>query len=298
MKTKYLIIFILCCFFLSCKKEEQLKFPVLITSSYDSIIQVNSLEMLESQPIVYGVNVKDTLDFSSRINCFENGYFGEIDYTQINRNDSVSIFVDSNYIDFHTDEMNGFAVFPFPQLKVIDSTYNEEYDYYENVYDSIAYEKWYVKLKNKTEKRKKTHYKTLPVYIFNNSNSNRVITKPIVNGNLFLITQAKDKKGDWKPIEYNDVPGFVCGTGHRDYSLKSKHFIVSSIKKYSGDFKTKIRVKFMSNQKIYYSNEFEAQINYSQFENSKEVESLYKKYSDSTNTRNNFKKSLIFLDLE
>jgi len=118
--------------------------------------------------------------------------------------------------------------------------------------------------------------------------------KPIVNGDLFLQVQAKNKSGKWKSIEYNYVPGFICGTGHRDYTLSPKRFIVSTIRKYSGNYKTKMRVKFMSSQKGYYSNEFEGEINYSQFDFPEQVNLMNKKYS--ANEYLDYKKKLIFLN--
>lgn len=243
--------------------------------------------MLVSEPIVYGVNVKDTLDLSFKYKYNEEDYNEEMMFYRVKNRDSILVFVDTIRSDFHTDEMNYFDVFPPPPPpKELDSTY-----LYKVNYDTIA-------IKERIVKRRREHYNTLPVFIFNNSNSDRVISKPIVNGDLFIQVQAKDRNDKWNSIEYNYVPGFICGTGHQDYQIKSKHYIVSTIKKYSGDYKTKLRVKFMSFEKVYYSNEFYGSINYSQFHFPEQVSRMYKRYPDSTNTTHNYKNKLIFLDFD
>jgi hypothetical protein len=269
--------------FSACKNDTKLNFPALITSPYDTIIQLNSKQMLLSEPIVYGANIKDSLDFSKEFDY--DIYKEEAPFEIYEKTDSVLIYVDTSYNDFHSNEMNKLMVIPSPPPKPSDSIYEYDDDYFNNV-----------EFKEQWLKREKEHYNTIPVYVYNFSNSNRIISKPIVNGELFLQVQAKDKNGVWKPIEYNYIPGFICGTGHQDYLLEPKHFIVSTIKKYSGDYKTKMRVKFMSLQKIYYSNEFDGSINYSQFDLVKEVIQMNKRYSDSNNKNFDYKKKLIFLD--
>ncbi len=292
MKNVFFTILIIFLSFSACKKKNPLKLPVLITSEYDTIIQVNSKEMMISEPIVYGVNVKDTLKLSGSFDYFTNDYREPLLNDLNNEADSIMIFVDTSQLNFHTNEMNFYSLIPPPPPPPINykesSDDIEEYDY---SYDTIQL----MKLRTL---RERIHYKTLPVYIFNNSESDRVISKPIVNGDLFMQVQAKDKNRNWKPIEYNYVPGFICGTGHRDYLLKSKRFIVSTIKKYSGDYKTKMRVKFMSQEKIYYSNEFDGAINYSQFKKVESVISMEKRFPDSINGQAYYKRKLIFLNYD
>jgi hypothetical protein len=74
---KYLTLFkVVMLIFLvtSCKKDNKIKFPVLITSEYDTVIQINSKEMMISEPIVYGINVKDTLRFSGSFNYLSHNF--------------------------------------------------------------------------------------------------------------------------------------------------------------------------------------------------------------------------------
>ncbi len=275
----------------SCKKDNKIKFPVLITSEYDTVIQINSKEMMISEPIVYGINVKDTLKISGSFNYLSHN-FDELLRSEFNKaEDSILIFVDTKQLNFHTSEMNFYSILPPPPPSLNNSEpfdVNSEYNYSNDLQIS----------KRLRTERERKHYKTLPVFIFNNSKFGRVISKPIVNGDLFMQVQAKDKNNQWKPIEYNYVPGFICGTGHQDYFLKPKHFIVSTIRKYSGDYLTKMRVKLMSSQKIYYSNEFEGEINYSQFKKTEAVVFMEKKYPDSIIGEPYYKRKLIFLDYD
>ena len=289
MKNHHLISFILLLVFSSCKKEKALKFPILIPAAYDTIIRVSSNEMLLSEPIVYGINIKDSLDFSKKVNFNDDNFVDNWSLDLYEKKDSILIFVDTSK-NFHSDEVIFARSFPPPPPPFYLDSINEiNINILKYVYDTVAFRKKYIK-------RKRQHYNTFPVYIFNNAKAKRIVSKSIINGDLYLQVQAKNENGDWKSIEYNYVPGFICGTGHFDYLLKPKHSIVSAIRKYSGDYKTKMRVKFMSLNKVYYSNEFEGEINYSQFNYVKEVSQMIKRFSKKNNERFNFKKQLILLD--
>ncbi|MGB6267401.1 MAG: hypothetical protein WBF67_00195 [Olleya sp.] len=292
MKNTSLLILITILTFSACKKEEKIKLPVLMTTEYDTIIEVNSKKMLVSEPVVYGVNVKDTLKLSGSFEYLSHD-FDELIRNEFNKpEDNILIFVDTDQLNFHSNEMNFYSLIPPPLPPVInDKESSDDIEGHDYSYNPIL-------LKKLRTQRERIHYKTLPVYIFNNSESDIVISKPIVNGDLFMQVQAKDKNRNWKPIEYNYVPGFICGTGHQDYLLKPKHFIISTIKKYSGDYKTTMRVKFMTSEKIYYSNEFEGRINYSQFEKIDTVTSMEKRFPDSINGQAYYKRKLIFLNYD
>jgi len=157
MKNRYLIFFVLLLVFSACKNEQQIKFPKLITSKCDTIIQVNSQEMLISEPVVYGINVKDTLDISGEFKYESEDYNKEFLFRETKTNDSILVFVDTMQIDFHTDEMNLFGLAPLPPPKAIDSNHVKDLDYYEYTYDTVA-------LNKQIKKRKAMHFSTIPVY--------------------------------------------------------------------------------------------------------------------------------------
>lgn len=98
-----------------------------------------------------------------------------------------------------------------------------------------------------------------PVYIINNSNlwfiTNMDTAFPI-------LMQAKDKNSEWQHIEYRIDSKIDPGLF---YFLAPKSYFVSSAKKYNGDFKTKLRLKFKQQGEFIYSNEFSGSINESQF---------------------------------
>jgi len=85
------------------------------------------------------------------------------------------------------------------------------------------------------------------------------------DGSLIMIQEALDKDGNWKPIEYWVYSG--CGNSYfNPLKLDSGKYVMIPIKKYSGKFKTKIRLKFKYGNDILYSNSFESSINVSLFE--------------------------------
>ncbi|GGK40376.1 MULTISPECIES: hypothetical protein [Flavobacteriaceae] len=101
-----------------------------------------------------------------------------------------------------------------------------------------------------------------PILIFNQSR----LTIPInlKEGWVMMIQEAKDKEGEWKPIEYYE-PFVICGNSFWSDILLPNHYAISKIYKYGGQFKTISRVKLLTNDKIYYSNEFNSFINEEQF---------------------------------
>jgi len=75
-----------------------------------------------------------------------------------------------------------------------------------------------------------------------------------------IITEAKTKNKQWKPIEERYV--YMCGNGLHSIILPPNEVVLTSELIYSGNFKTKLRIKMGNN----YSEEFNGAINESQFE--------------------------------
>jgi hypothetical protein len=87
---------------------------------------------------------------------------------------------------------------------------------------------------------------------------------------LYLNIQAKDRKGEWKDIEY--LPSSWCGNSYHSLFLPPDHYWKFTIPVYEGEFKTKLRAQLLfkksNNQKeddVLYSNEFDGSINQGQF---------------------------------
>ena len=116
---------------------------------------------------------------------------------------------------------------------------------------------------NRIEFLKNKYVAVLPVLIYNNSDKNALVSKGSY-GDFIMIQEAKDIDGKWKPIEFRYWMQ-SCVPGSFDFVLYPKKYLATSIIKYHGKFKTKIRVKFLSRKKIYYSNEVTEFINRYQF---------------------------------
>jgi hypothetical protein len=107
-------------------------------------------------------------------------------------------------------------------------------------------------------------------YLVNTSDS--IFTALKQDGSLIMIQEALDENGNWNPIEYW-VPSY-CGNSY-DESLKldSGKCVMIPIKKYSGDFATKIRMRFLYGPSILISDSFDGSIMKSQFK--KQIEDVY-----------------------
>lgn len=104
------------------------------------------------------------------------------------------------------------------------------------------------------------------IFIKNSSNENLVLVPQ--DNSLYLIQEAIDKKGKWKPIEFW---GFsTCGNSYdRKIKFNPNQIIELDSPKYKGDFSTKIRFKLRLNNQVYYSNSLPSDINISKFQKSK-----------------------------
>jgi len=75
-----------------------------------------------------------------------------------------------------------------------------------------------------------------------------------------LITEALNEKGNWQPIEHQYV--YICGVGLRSFILPPKQYVITSVLVYTGEYKTKLRIKYGNN----YSGVYTGSINKTQFE--------------------------------
>ncbi len=83
---------------------------------------------------------------------------------------------------------------------------------------------------------------------------------------LPLLIEAKDSLGNWKPIQ--EAYRYHCGTGLTCFYLPAEEILITSCKRYRGDYRTKMRLVLESEDPAY-SNEFYGAINYQQFEDPK-----------------------------
>jgi len=116
-------------------------------------------------------------------------------------------------------------------------------------------QKWY----SEVEIKRKGIYNEL--IIINNKDSWQSFVGS--DGKLKYIQEALDKQGNWRPIEY--WRSDWCGNTRKTVSVTSRMTKRYRIRKYAGNFKTKLRVKYQNEEEYFYSPEFEGEINLTQF---------------------------------
>jgi hypothetical protein len=144
---------------------------------------------------------------------------------------------------------SGYSNYPF--LTFWD-TINNKKRFEDSLRQNIEWENW---------KRNKKYVKALPVYIINQTKKSIVISEQETE--LFLIQEALDKNGKWKPIEYMTFSD--CGDSFSEYILRPNYYLMTKVYKYKGGFETLIRIKMASDTIITYSKPFRGSINLSQF---------------------------------
>ncbi|WP_439130853.1 hypothetical protein [Polaribacter sp.] len=271
----------------SCITKER-KYPVIIPSSYDTILENNFDSIQIAKNIVYSIGFnRDTLTLNERNQnkyLHQDEVFSFNKYSEHKKTDSIVLYVDVDNPNFHTNFIASYfslSIPPPPSDVEIDSVEINNLQ--------KAHQKRLLKELN-------THYKAYPFYIYNTSKNTQEILKPIAGGDLFMILEAKDEKGLWKPIEYFEQFGFLCGTGHQNYILKPNHYIIGAIKKYDGNYETIMRIKLRSFDKIFYSNEFQGKMNYSQFHSKDIVEKLKNRFNYRDKKEPNYREKNMFLN--
>lgn len=113
-------------------------------------------------------------------------------------------------------------------------------------------------------------FKGTPVCIINLTNEEITVKHPKYR--LELVQEALDKNNEWKQIETIFKTPKSTTSYMTVHTLKPGQFILTAIYKYKGDFKTQLRLKLISDNKIYYSQPFSGTINYSQITSTKDFE--------------------------
>ena len=94
------------------------------------------------------------------------------------------------------------------------------------------------------------------------------VSAPSVDGALYIVLQARDTDGTWKPIE--NYPNSFCGMSYVDTQINPKQYWKYSIPQYFGSYKTKIRAELRLNGPdnkyiTIYSDEISGYVNPAQF---------------------------------
>jgi hypothetical protein len=102
---------------------------------------------------------------------------------------------------------------------------------------------------------------TYSIYVINKTSDTISISNQ--DWSLFLIQEAKNKNGEWKPIEYWQYS--TCGNSYLSVKLEPNGILKTESLAYYGNFKTEIRFKLLNNDIVYYSNSITGFVNLSQF---------------------------------
>lgn len=244
MKTGFGIFLIL---LISCKTQEtktQLKnelnseFPYIIDSLSENSSFYYSVEMEHpSTEIEYIGEIKDS--------CELNDNFGKFYH---------SLFCLDVAKKKHPFKKSGLTIYANTTQHL---TLNR-YKYYVQVPANPS-----MKETSETEEKLVDQFvKSFPVFIKNPTRDTLLIETQ--DQAVFMIQEAKDEDGKWKPIEYW-LHAF-CGNSYADYKLPPMHIAVVKVVKYTGNFKTEMRLKLKNGTETIYSNIFEGSINKSQFD--------------------------------
>nr|WP_294927422.1 hypothetical protein [uncultured Flavobacterium sp.] len=252
----YLFLIIL---FISCKKDystaNNFKFPKVIDTLAVATLYYspNAIENPENfiNKIQKNANISDLRDTIEPYKYFIDDHFlSDTTNKNVVKRNGLKILVDT------TTEIT---------IKRIDSNFDLFKNYMwrdktspkQKSIDSISY----FSVQKFLEKNPKL-LKGMPVFIINPASES--IRVEVQDWRLMLIQEALDKSGKWRPIEYWEYSG--CGNSYGGIALKPNHFILTKIVKYSGNFKTKIRLKFLNDSVVYFSKPFTGSINLSQFD--------------------------------
>jgi hypothetical protein len=102
---------------------------------------------------------------------------------------------------------------------------------------------------------------TFPVYVANTSPRRKLLYGK--NQRVFAIQEAKDRTGEWRPIE-SQGPDF-CGNGQWVLKLRPGQMGVFLMDKYSGTYQTLLRVRLQNGDSRYVSAPYKGQIDERQF---------------------------------
>ncbi len=106
-------------------------------------------------------------------------------------------------------------------------------------------------------------YEGMTVLLVNNTEDAQCI--PTQDYRLYMVQEAKDRKGKWRPIEALGMAG--CNLSFFNVLLNPMTYWTFTAPRYQGSFETKLRFRLaLSRGRTVYSKEFKGSVNDGQFE--------------------------------
>jgi len=250
MKTQLIILLSL--IILSCNNEKdksisEWKIPIVKDSlpSADKNFETKYIKNPINQLLYIGAKKDSILISKNSLNI--NPYYSEfIEIDTIPKESKFELIADTK--QKLSIDLENFS-FPPPPVALKGN----EYEIDEVKTDSV-FEIW--------KKRPRNYVNAYPVFIRNTSKDTIHIDNQ--DGALFLIQEAKNKIGEWKPIEYWIFS--TCGNSYAYTSLGPNDILVLKKVSYKGSFETEMRLKLRTNNKLVYSKPFKGSINEEQFD--------------------------------
>jgi hypothetical protein len=139
---------------------------------------------------------------------------------------------------------------------------------------------------------KKTNDTLLAIYLKNKTKDS--LDLYLQDSSLFLIQEAKNKEGKWKPIEYWRYA--TCGNSYLSQTIASEDIIKTNTKNYTGEFETEIRFKLLFENKLYYTNTLKDKIDLSLFQVSENAKNHYMYRNAMRSTGSKLAEKVLFLE--
>ncbi len=201
--------------------------------------KANKAISIFTKPFIIQPSTKDSLSYKDIdfVNDFSPLFIGKYKYC-----DTLFIsdkrYRETNYHnDFFDESLFGY----------LDSIMTDGFELFPD-YNSTVYRNEY--------DSKFAHY-YYPVYLVNQTPS----TKSFMGKDsyIFGLQEAIDTNGRWRPIEARGYD--FCGVGYWGLKVHSQEFVTILFQKYSGSYKTKIRVRIKNGDNIYVSKPYDGTIN-------------------------------------
>jgi hypothetical protein len=257
--------------------KEDLKSPIVIDNmaKSDSLIKLENMQ----KPINYLEFVgryKDTILLSEKFEFDSNKdlHFSNYNYSKYNKSGLI-VYVDNNQVLSIDSERNTPPQYPKP-IFISPPEIND------TVIKIIKF------VPEERNHQTKLLVQSLPVFIFNPTNDTLYLDHQ--DNRIIMIQEAKDEKGKWRPIEY--WLSSKCGNSYGAFQIAPKNLAMVKVFKYTGVFKTELRIKIKNGKNTIYSNTFKASIDKKLFE----LPINYEFFRYETRVNNEEFKNMIFLN--
>ena len=249
----------------SCKNKQEnenikFKFPNITDTTKSSFCYLSPKKLLTPLNYIEQINpIGKSVDLTEKAYSKEKLFIDDHNLSDttnknIKERSGLTIYVDnSNSISLDIEKYC-FPPFIFDEIP--------EEDEKPKTKNELITEELIYQAKLKTWNDNRLTFKGYPVYIVNHTKKNIRIEEQ--DGRLMMIQEAKDKLGNWRPIEvwrFSD-----CGNSYGGVLLKPNNYLMTKIITYKGNFETELRLKLLNDTITFYSKPFKGSINLSQMD--------------------------------